>query len=318
MANDLARADPKPTSLAIAEGWTREQVNVIKQTCASNATDTELAMFLHVAKVAGLDPLQKQIHFTKRRFNAGTRDEPKWEERVTIMAGVDGLQARAERNPDFLGTSQAVVCAKDDIQVEMDSATDEVTRIRHKFNPFGERGPVVGAWASVKRKGKVPAIAIVYFAEYNDERSPMWRNKPRVMIEKCARSTALRRAYPEAFGGIYDPAELGAEGEEPVAPVAPAPRTSAPAAIDVPSTPVDTEPSPFTEPAEQFGGPPEIPYDPVADYSAKIAATASRTELEALLPALRALDTQARAALLPVYTARRDYFAAAGAPTNAA
>jgi len=31
------------------------------------------------------------------------------------------------------------------------------------------------------------------------------------MLEKVARSTALRRAYPEDFGGIYDPAEMGRE-----------------------------------------------------------------------------------------------------------
>jgi hypothetical protein len=38
------------------------------------------------------------------------------------------------------------------------------------------------------------------------------------MIEKVARSTALRRAYPEQFGGIYESAEMGDKGHDINAP----------------------------------------------------------------------------------------------------
>jgi phage recombination protein Bet len=207
-------------------GWTDEQKNLIKRTVAENATDAELAMFLHVAAKAGLDPLQKQVWFVKRKQNVGTRENPKWEERVTIQAGVDGLQARALRMPDCEGIMSAAVYAKDDFSFDM--RTGEVQR--HQGNPFGERGSIVGAWAIVKRAGKMPFVALVRFSEYVDERSFLWKNKPAVMIEKVARSTALRRAYPEDFAGIYDPAEMGSAAHVEAEHVEQTP-TPAPAAL---------------------------------------------------------------------------------------
>jgi phage recombination protein Bet len=190
---------------APALDWNEDQRALIKRTVAPDATNDELAMFLHVAKKAGLDPLQKQIWFVKRKQNVGTRESPKWEDRVTIQAGVDGLQARALRMPDCEGIQSAVVYAKDDFV--FDKATGEV--LRHQGNPFGAQGDIVGAWAIVRRAGKTPFVALIRFSEYHDDRSFLWKAKPSVMIEKVARSTALRRAYPEDFGGIYDPAEMG-------------------------------------------------------------------------------------------------------------
>jgi phage recombination protein Bet len=194
------------TALATrAPEWSEDQRALIKRTVAPEATNDELAMFLHVAKKAGLDPLQKQIWFVKRRQKVTKNGREEWEDRVTIQAGVDGLQARALRMPDCEGIQAAVVYAKDDFV--FDKAKGEV--LRHQGNPFGAQGEIVGAWAIVRRAGKTPFVALIRFSEYVDDRSFLWKNKPSVMIEKVARSTALRRAYPEDFGGIYDPAEMG-------------------------------------------------------------------------------------------------------------
>lgn len=191
--------------------FTAEQRELIKRTVAFEATDDELAMFLHVAARAGLDPLQKQIHFTKRRRK---RRDGGYEAVVTIIAGVDGLQARAARMPDFEGITYAVVCAKDDFT--FDHVAGQV--VRHVTNPFGQRGPVLGAWAIVRRRGLLPFVALIRIEEYLDHDSYLWRDKPHVMIEKVARSTALRRAYPEAFSSIYDAAEFRDErGQAPKA-----------------------------------------------------------------------------------------------------
>jgi phage recombination protein Bet len=178
---------------APAPEWNEEQRALIKRTVAPDATNDELAMFLHVAAKAGLDPLQKQVWFVKRSG------------RVTIQAGVDGLQARALRMPDCEGIASAVVYEKEDFL--FDKAKGEV--VRHQSNPFGAQGSLVGAWGIVHRRGKAPFVALIRYAEYADSNSPLWKNKPAVMLEKVARSTALRRAYPEDFGGIYDPAEMG-------------------------------------------------------------------------------------------------------------
>lgn len=200
-----AIATIQPAALAPVQEWSRDQIDLIKRTVAENATDDELKMFMHVAAKAGLDPLQKQIWFVKRKQNSGTRENPKWEDRVTIQAGVDGLQARALRMPDCKGVQSAAVYESDDFVFDM----REGQVVRHQGNPFKAKGQPIGAWAIVTRDGKSPFVALVRFSEYVDERSFLWKGKPAVMIEKVARSTALRRAYPDAFGGIYDPAEMG-------------------------------------------------------------------------------------------------------------
>lgn len=178
--------------------FTLEQKDLIKRTVAKDATDDELQMFFHVAAASGLDPLLKQIHFTKMGG------------RIAFIADVNGLQARAARSADFEGIDCATVFAKDDFQ--MDQKTGEV--VRHVNNPFGDNGPPVGAWAVVHRKGKRPFVSCVRFNEYVNPANALWKTKPAVMILKCAKSTALRLAYPERFSGVYDEAELGKEERE--------------------------------------------------------------------------------------------------------
>lgn len=176
--------------------WTQEQKELIKKTVAQDATDAELAMFLHIAAKAGLDPLQRQVHFTKRNG------------RVTVIAGIDGLQARAAREQDFEGILSGVVHAKDDF--EFDATAGKVTK--HTYNAFGDRGPIKGAWSTVQRRGKLPFTAIVRFEEFNQGSSPTWKQMPSVMIQKVAKSSALRMAYPEQFSSIYEGAEMEQAG----------------------------------------------------------------------------------------------------------
>jgi hypothetical protein len=40
------------------------------------------------------------------------------------------------------------------------------------------------------------------------QQTPLWSKIPTTMIEKCARVAALRKAYPEAFGGLYIQEEM--------------------------------------------------------------------------------------------------------------
>lgn len=175
-----------------------ERRDLIKRTVAKDATDDELQMFYHVAEVSGLDPLLKQIHFTKMGG------------RLAFIADVNGLQARASRSPDYEGIDCATVFAKDDFL--MDQKTGEV--VKHVNNPFAEVGAPVGAWAVVHRKGMRPFVSCVRFNEYFNPANALWKTKPAVMILKCAKSTALRLAYPERFSGVYDEAELGKEEVE--------------------------------------------------------------------------------------------------------
>lgn len=174
------------------EEWSKERRDLVKRTVAPDATDAELEMFLHIASRSGLDPLRKQIHFMK---HGG---------RVTIVADINGLQARAAREADFEGISHAVVYEGE--EVIFNHAEQRVEK--HTSNPFAPKGRILGAWAVVYRKGMRPFMDVSLFAEFNNSNNGNWKTKPAVMMDKVAKSRALRLAYPEQLGNIYEGSEV--------------------------------------------------------------------------------------------------------------
>jgi hypothetical protein len=112
--------------------------------------------------------------------------------------------ARASQQEDFQGLLGSTVCAKDEFL--FDAAQGRV--LKHTVNPFAERGALVGAWATVQRKGLAPFSVLVRLAEFSQQDSPTWRQMPHQMILKVAKSQALRAAYPERFGSVYEQAEV--------------------------------------------------------------------------------------------------------------
>ena len=182
--------------------WTEEQTTLIKRTvCPQDTSNDELLLFLHVAKVSGLDPLRRQIHCTKRNG------------RLVIIADINGLQARAAKEPDYEGLLHSPVYKGEPF------ALVNGETVEHKANPLATGEPI-GAWATVFRKGKKPFTAVVRFSEYNSG-GGNWKTMPGVMIDKVAKSTALRLAYPEQLGGIYEGAEFDVSTEEAARDTAP-------------------------------------------------------------------------------------------------
>jgi phage recombination protein Bet len=197
--------------------WSPERVELIKRTiCPRGIGEDEFALFIEQCKRSGLDPLLKEAFCVARRQNAGNRDKPNWVTRYEFQPSEAGMLARAERFPDFKGIQASAVYAEDEIIV--DQGKGEVV---HRFNPAKRKGSLVGAWSRVVRDGKLPVVVWLDFAGYVQQ-TPLWAKIPTTMIEKCARVAALRKAYPEAFGGLYVREEMPAEEFEPAAEPAPA------------------------------------------------------------------------------------------------
>ena len=192
--------------------WSHERVELIRRTiCPKGIGEDEFALFIEQCKRSGLDPLLKEAFCVARRQNAGNRDKPNWVTRYEFQPSEAGMLARAERFPDFKGIQASAVYAEDEIIV--DQGKGEVV---HRFNPAKRKGSLVGAWSRVVRDGKLPVVVWLDFAGYVQQ-TPLWAKIPTTMIEKCARVAALRKAYPEAFGGLYVREEMPAEEFEPQA-----------------------------------------------------------------------------------------------------
>jgi phage recombination protein Bet len=218
--------------------WGRERVELIRRAiCPKGIGEDEFSLFIEQCKRSGLDPLLKEAFCVARRQNAGSRDKPNWVTRYEFQPSEAGMLARAERFPDFKGIQASSVFAEDEIIV--DQGKGEVV---HRFNPAKRKGSLVGAWARVVREGKLPVVVWLDFAGYVQQ-TPLWARIPTTMIEKCARVAALRKAYPEAFGGLYvreemPPEEFEPQHEEPMRAPSPAPVRESPAqaklAMDAP------------------------------------------------------------------------------------
>jgi len=192
--SDMAGAveiQPKPN---LVQMWTDEQVALIQRTVAKGASNDEFAMFLHFCKTSGLDPLRKQAHFQVRIDKGGERA-------VIMMAGIDGMRARAEQMPDFLGVSSGAVYEQDHLEIDLGQGI-----VKHTIT-FPRQGQIIGAWARVCRKNRTPYVHWLAASEYKG--SYMARQMPGLMLEKTTEAQALRHEYPEGFSGAYSYEEFG-------------------------------------------------------------------------------------------------------------
>ena len=171
--------------------FTREQVDLIKRTICKGATDDELALFLHVAKTMGLDPLRRQIHAVKR-WDSSVKKEV-----MTAQTGIDGYRLIADRTKKYV---------PGDVTVNVN-----------------DKGKILSATATVKKLVNDEwhdVTATAYFDEYAAKKKDgtlniMWASKGRLMIMKCAEALALRRAFPAELSGVYTADEMS-QANEPI------------------------------------------------------------------------------------------------------
>lgn len=163
--------------------WTEDEIQLITDTVAKNATKDELKLFLYRCKKMGLDPLKPgQIYFVKYNQN-----QP-----GTIVVGIDGFRSQAAKTGKHTGTKRGVT--RDD------------------------KGKCIGAWAEVYRSDwQHPAHEEVSMQEYNTGKA-QWTKMPETMIKKVAEAAALRMAFPDDLGGVYSQEEMDQADSHTVTP----------------------------------------------------------------------------------------------------
>ncbi|MFA4084825.1 recombinase RecT [Mycobacteroides salmoniphilum] len=194
------------TALVIADTqteFTPAQVAALQQLGVDDAPRGDLDVFFHTAKRTGLDPFARQIYLIGRKTKVGGyRGEPeRWDTKYTIQTGIEGYRVVGHRIARREGVGRPFarrqVCGRDGVWREV----------------LVENGPPVAAKAEIICDGQVVGEAVVKFAEYaqtrsNGELTGQWRDKPTVMIGKCAEAAAWRAAFPQDFSGVYEPAEF--------------------------------------------------------------------------------------------------------------
>jgi len=155
--------------------FSNDQINLIKATVARGCTQTEFELLMYLSAQYGLDPIRRQIWAVKY----GTAP-------ASIFTGRDGFLEIAHRSGQFDGMESGVKTVRE-----------------------GDQDELIG-WCKVYRKDMShPFYVEVYEREYTTGKS-FWQTKPRIMIQKVAESSCLRRAF--SVSGLYCPEEMPEQG----------------------------------------------------------------------------------------------------------
>lgn len=158
---------------------TQEQIALIKQTVAREATDAELRLFLFDCARQGVHPLDKLLHFTKRGG------------KYTPVTSIDLMRTRAADTGEYAGSDDAVFPP---------SPYDSLG---------GPESATVTVWRLVQGT-RCAFTATARWSEYypGDAGGHMWKKMPHTMLAKCAEALALRKGFPRQLAGLYAKEEM--------------------------------------------------------------------------------------------------------------
>jgi len=173
----LARVDREPGA-ALEKPQvliTNDQMALVKEVIAKDATDAELGLFIYDCTRRGIHPLDRLLHFTKRKG------------KYTPVTSIDLFRSRAASTREHMGT--------DDV-VYLGTATVTVYRLVQ-----GEKCPFT---ATARMSEYLPEPP-------NDF---MWKKMPHGQLGKCAEALALRKGFPQELDGLHTVEEMDQAGDD--------------------------------------------------------------------------------------------------------
>lgn len=154
-----------------------EMLATLRHSVAPGLSEQEFMLFSEIVKATGLNPITKEVWAIK----AGGR--------LQIMTGINGFLRIANSHPQYDGM---------EVTYEWDGKN------------------LLAATAKVYRKDRrFPSVATAFMSEYAKP-SPIWKQMPSIMLAKCAKSLAIREAFPQELNGLYTQEEMPNEYAPPV------------------------------------------------------------------------------------------------------
>lgn len=183
MSKELARYEAEGGAEVVLDDATVRRALVKGQ---GSITDGELKLFVELCKARRMNPFEGDCYLIKYGSQA-----------ASTVAGKGYFVKKAAGNPLCEGWRAGVVY--------LDADGREQRREGSMMLPGEE---LTGGWAEVYRSGwRVPVAETVSLAEYDTKKS-QWAKMPGTMVRKVALCHALREAFPNDYGGLYDRTEM--------------------------------------------------------------------------------------------------------------
>lgn len=154
----------------------------------------EFKLFTELCKVRKLNPFLQEAYLIKYSNSVPAQ----------LVVGKDAILKRAVLNPNYDGMESGVILENEE--------TLEIIERSGTFVPTNHN--LVGGWAKVYVKNrKYPSYASVNLSEVAQTKkdgtlNSNWAGKPATMVEKVAKVRALREAFVEDLGGMYEAEEV--------------------------------------------------------------------------------------------------------------
>ena len=167
-------------------------LGTVQTSKGATPTTTQKENFLIECMVNNLNPIKKQAYLLGYDTKSGAS--------FSTIISISGFTSIAQRTGAYAGVSQPRWAYKKDGKIDYCSITVQkiVKGILCEFTGqayMDERVQTRPEYSNGQSTGRqIPTGG--------------WANQPRTMLEKCARASALRNAFPEELGDKYDEVEM--------------------------------------------------------------------------------------------------------------
>lgn len=161
----------------------------------SPLTKTQFAWYVNYCNQRGADPMGKDIYLVPRNVK---QPDGTWKKVMTPQSSIDWFRKRATQSSAYAGQDGPYWCGSDGTWHDI----------------WLSDKPPAAAKVGVMRAGfQKPVWGIALYSEYAQKSSDgkptdFWKRMPANQLAKCAESLALRKAFPDQFGGVYTSEEM--------------------------------------------------------------------------------------------------------------
>lgn len=176
----------------ITDAFAPAVIDVMRNSFAPTASDSEFLLFAHKAASYGLDPFKNEIFFIKYGNTA------------RIQFAAEAYLSKAREQEGFQAPDTQMVHENDEFKISMNKETKQMEVEQHEIG--FPRGRIIGAYSIAYRDGYPPVTVIMDIDEikhmFTGQNKDNWNKWTSDMFGKHVQQRALKRQYGLDFDDI--------------------------------------------------------------------------------------------------------------------